>query len=121
MAVLHCAVCSSHLGHMGLVHPLHALLGDGNWRAESFAATPAVWKSALEQYKAKQFWLGVFGIWRRACRRGTSFLLLHPKLGGHGGQAQSRLSLGPTAWTGPWPILLGQEDAANQPSRPCSY
>lgn len=47
MAVLHCAACGSHLGHMVLVPPLHALLEDTNQRAESFPDTPAVWKSTL--------------------------------------------------------------------------
>lgn len=64
-------------------------------------------QSFLGQYKVNQFCFGVFGIWGRVCGRGRLFLLLHPKPGGHGGQAPGKLLLGPTAWPGPWPIALG--------------
>lgn len=61
----------------------------------------------LGSIKQSSSGFSVFGIWGKACGRGRSFLLLHPKPGGcHSGQALGKLALGPTARPGPQPIAL---------------
>lgn len=80
----------------------------------------------LGSIKANQFRFGIFNIWGRACRRGRSFLLLHPKQRDHGSQALGKLTLGPTSWPGPWPINLALDtpeprNAADQPNGLCGY